>query len=603
LKLRLKLFTLFSVTYLLIFAVIQLASNSVLLGGMEELENREITGETANGVASVKQRISDIEYTTTRFASYDNVYRFTKAPDLVSEEYVWRVVNDAALSESDINYVIIFDLDGESILEKGYYKNSKIAVSEELVNFFEMNSILVVHQKVDSQLSGLLKTPVGLCAISSQPISSGDDKIAGSLILCSLIDTETEEATSDPTLMQVNLIPLTENIPAHTASIINEITNDDPIFVEKPDEDTIKGYSIVNDLYGTPAILVTVEAPRLIYGMGEKMVNYFVLSFVLIGISIGMLALLALNRLVIMPLSKLSGEVAEINPQTINETSVAIPGNDEIAHLSQDIEEMLKTLREYQNRMKETERMVSIGATATMVGHDLRNPLQVVVMLTDLIKKKINRLSDDEQHQEIQRLTHRIKEQATYMNKIVSDLQGLTQGLSLEIEDVYLVDMVEDVLESVQIPENVFSQVYFEEDFPGIFADKAKIQRVLTNLIINAVQSMPTGGELVVRGHKDGKKVCISVIDTGCGITKANLDKIFDPLFTTKAKGTGLGLTVCKRIVEAHGGEISVKSHPEVGTRFIIKLPIKQEPKSFDDKGETGIDYASFSEHILPSCL
>ncbi|HHL41769.1 MAG TPA: hypothetical protein ENJ36_03795, partial [Candidatus Bathyarchaeota archaeon] len=320
-------------------------------------------------------------------------------------------------------------------------------------------------------------------------------------------------------------------------------------------------------------------------------------------ISIGMLAILALNRLVIMPLSKLSGEVAEINPQTINETSVAIPGDDEIARLSQDIEGMLKTLREYQNKMKETERMISIGATATMVGHDLRNPLQVVVMLTDLIKKKINRLSDDEQHQEIERLNNRIKEQATYMNKIVSDLQGLTKGLSLEIEDVYLVDMVEDILESVQIPENIFSQVYFEEDFPEIFADRAKIQRVLTNLIINAIQSMQTGGELVVRGHKDGKKVCISVIDTGCGITKTNLDKIFDPLFTTKAKGTGLGLTVCKRIVEAHSGEIFVKSHQGVGTMFTIFLPIKQEPKSFEDKTETGIDYASYHEHILPSCL
>jgi len=466
-----------------------------------------------------------------------------------------------------------------------------------------MNSILVVHQKVDSKLSGLLKTPLGLCAISSQPISSEEDKIVGSMVLCSLIETETEKATSDPTLMQVNLVPLTENIPAHTASILHEITNDDPIYVEKPNEDTIKGYSVVNDLYGNPAILVAVEAPRLIYGMGEKMVNYFVLSFVLIGISIGMLAILALNRLVIMPLSKLSGEVAEINPQTINETSVAIPGDDEIARLSQDIEGMLKTLREYQNRMKETERMVSIGATATMVGHDLRNPLQVVVMLTDLIKKKINRLSDDEQHQEIERLTNRIKEQATYMNKIVSDLQGLTKGLSLEIEDVYLVEMVEGILESVQIPENIFSQVYFEEDFPEIFADKAKIQRVLTNLIINAIQSMQTGGELVVRGHKDGKKVCISVIDTGCGITKPNLDKIFDPLFTTKAKGTGLGLTVCKRIVEAHSGEIFVKSHQGVGTMFTIFLPIKQEPKSVEDKTETGIDYASYHEHILPSCL
>ncbi|MCW4011939.1 MAG: ATP-binding protein [Candidatus Bathyarchaeota archaeon] len=603
-KLRLKLFTLFSVTYLLIFGVIQLASNSVLLGGMEELENMEITGETATGVESMKQMISDIDGATMRLSSYDNVFRFTKAPDLVSEEYVWRVVNDAALSEADINYLFIFDLNGESVLERGYDQGTNTLVPQELVNFFEMNSILVVHQKVDSKLSGLLKTPAGLCVASSQPISSGEENIVGSMIVCRMIDTD--EGNADAPSMNVDLIPLIEEKQsAYIENIISRITTEEPILVEKLDEETMKGYSVVNDLYGNPAILVIAEAPRLIYGMGVKMVNYFVLSFVLIGISIGMLALLALNRLVVMPLSKLSKEVAEINPQTINETTVAFQGDDEIARLSQDIEEMLKTLREYQNRIKETERMVSIGATATMVGHDLRNPLQVVVMLTDLIKKKINRLSEDEldeQHQEIQRLTHRIKEQAVYMNKIVSDLQGLTKGLSLEVEDVYLVDLIEDIIESVQMPETILPKVYFEDDFPEIFADRAKLQRVFTNLITNAVQAMRSGGELVVRGHSDDEKVYVSVIDTGCGISDSNLDKIFDPLFTTKAKGTGLGLTVCKRIVEAHGGEIVVKSHIDVGTRFTIGLPIKNESKSYDQIA-VGFDYANISEHILPSCL
>ena len=189
------------------------------------------------------------------------------------------------------------------------------------------------------------------------------------------------------------------------------------------------------------------------------------------------------------------------------------------------------------------------------------------------------------------------------MNKIVSDLQGLTKGLSLEIEDVYLVDIIEDSLESVQIPENIFIKVYFDDDFPEIFADRAKLQRVFTNLITNAVQAMPRGGELVVRGHTDGENVYVSVIDTGYGITEANLNKIFDPLFTTKAKGTGLGLTVCKRVVEGHGGEITVKSHPAVGTRFTIMLPIRNDPKSLDDKLEVGFDYTSLGEPIIPSCL
>ena len=89
------------------------------------------------------------------------------------------------------------------------------------------------------------------------------------------------------------------------------------------------------------------------------------------------------------------------------------------------------------------------------------------------------------------------------MNKIVSDLQGLTKGLSLEIQDVDIVALIEEVLETVIIPQNVNLKTFFEDDFPEIYGDRAKLQRVFTNLVTNAVQAMSDGGELVVKGHFD----------------------------------------------------------------------------------------------------
>lgn len=600
---------LLSISYLLIFIVLQFASNSFLLRGMEELEHTEILQQTSEGLTSLSQKITEFEEDTNRFSKYSYTYQFVRSNELLSKEYIQDVFSDAALSTAEINYVFLFDLDGEVIFEKGFdlLGSTEISVSDELINFFEMNSILTVHQNHQSKLTGLLKTPVGLCIMSSQPVSAGKGTIVGTMINCRIVDSKLTETLKSSSSLSIDFIPLINERDLYKyEGIIEQISTENPILVRKYDQDSIFGFSLVNDLYGIPALLLRAETPRVIYQQGIQMVNYFVISFILIGISIGMLALLAMNRLVMMPISKLSNEVADIDPSTFSDISVEIPGDDEISSLSKDIDKMLETIRDYQKRIKETERMVSIGATATMVGHDLRNPLQVVFMLTDLLQKKVKRMENKESEKDLadlERLTGKIKDQASYMNKVVSDLQGLTKGVSLEIEDVDLTELVYEVLETISIPENIESVVVFEEDFPEIYADEVKLRRVFTNLINNAVQSMTKGGQLAVEGHRDNDKVCVSVVDTGNGIAKENLEKIFDPLFTTKAKGTGLGLTVCKRVTEAHGGSIVAKSTEGVGSRFTVVLPINYNPESLSPVDSAYVDYIMPEGHIMPSSL
>ena len=116
-----------------------------------------------------------------------------------------------------------------------------------------------------------------------------------------------------------------------------------------------------------------------------------------------------------------------------------------------------------------------------------------------------------------------------------------------------------------------------EEDFPKLTLDPILMQRVFSNLITNAVQAMPNGGQLTINASKKGETALIMVEDTGLGIPDENLPKLFTPLFTTKAKGQGFGLPVCKRMVEAHDGTITVKSKVGKGSTFTVEIPLIKE--------------------------
>jgi signal transduction histidine kinase len=134
---------------------------------------------------------------------------------------------------------------------------------------------------------------------------------------------------------------------------------------------------------------------------------------------------------------------------------------------------------------------------------------------------------------------------------------------------------VEEALSLVHIPRNV-RVADTTTDRPKIKVDVEKLKRAFVNLIKNALDAMPQGGKLKITSKKSNEHWEIAVSDTGVGMTRCMLDKIWSPLFTTKAKGMGFGLAICKRIVEAHGGRISVKSNIAKGTTFTVTIPMNR---------------------------
>ena len=243
--------------------------------------------------------------------------------------------------------------------------------------------------------------------------------------------------------------------------------------------------------------------------------------------------------------------------------------------------ENITELKNLEKQLRDKERLAAVGATAGMVGHDIRNPLQSIVSSLYLIKNDLDNFPDSEEKNNSLMELGSILEEIDYADKIVSDLQDYTRPLKPELVEANIKTLVTGALSTLNVPNNVEAGAFFDEKLPKLRTDPAIMKRVLLNLAINALQAMPEGGKLTIRVSQDKEtsSFIIRVEDTGIGIPKDVQNKLFTPLFTTKAKGQGFGLAVVKRLTESLGGTVTFESQGGKGTTFIIRLP-QFPPKS-----------------------
>ncbi len=222
---------------------------------------------------------------------------------------------------------------------------------------------------------------------------------------------------------------------------------------------------------------------------------------------------------------------------------------------------------EAQERLIRAERLASIGQVASSVAHELRQPLSVInnsayfigLQLPDAAEKVKKHLSILE------------REVAT-ADRIISDLLDSAKPVKLRLEPADLNSVVEQALSRAQLPQGVEVTTDLRE-LPQVMADTEALERVFLNIILNAAQAMPNGGRVLINSDVEDSSVMVKFQDGGSGIAEEDLSKIFEPMFTTKARGVGLGLTICKSIVEALQGTIDIQSQLGHGTTVTIKLP------------------------------
>ncbi|MFQ5604528.1 MAG: PAS domain-containing sensor histidine kinase [bacterium] len=313
--------------------------------------------------------------------------------------------------------------------------------------------------------------------------------------------------------------------------------------------------------------------------------NHFTLG----GIALGVITLLSLATVMLFirsvdrPIQELRAAMNAIERGELS-TRIHITSKDELGQLASGMNAMAAQLQEsrrqllehHRQELSQSEALAKIGELAAGLAHEIKNPISGIVFAMNSIIRE----SDPDDHR--QEIFKEIVKQANRAEQNVESLLSFARQSRLEKFSTNLNSVVERLLLFIQRQPDMSSiEVKSELDpkLPDVMVDPKQMEQVLINLIINAVHAMPNGGTLTIKTQLDAskKKVTISIKDTGVGIMESSKEKIFQPFFTTKENGVGLGLAMCKEIISRHAGIISFDSKLGKGTIFTIELPLNNE--------------------------
>jgi signal transduction histidine kinase len=239
------------------------------------------------------------------------------------------------------------------------------------------------------------------------------------------------------------------------------------------------------------------------------------------------------------------------------------------AELEERVEQRTHELRETQAQVIRAEKMAAVGRLAASVAHEVNNPLQAIALHLQLI-------ADDELSEQGQGQVTILQQELARIAKIVQRLlefQRPKHGRR-SAQDVLL--LLEEVLALAgkQLQQNNVSVTWqVDQDLPPILAAGDQVKQVFLNLVLNAAEAMPSGGELTIQGTQSGTDILINFTDSGTGIAPEDMAQLFEPFFSTKTTGSGIGLAVSQEIVTNHGGTLQARNHPQKGAVFTVTLP------------------------------
>ena len=221
--------------------------------------------------------------------------------------------------------------------------------------------------------------------------------------------------------------------------------------------------------------------------------------------------------------------------------------------------------KQNEDRLRLAEQFEAVSSIGATIAHDLRNPLSRVTQSIELALKRPERAD---------RMLDIAYENAMYALNMVEEFRLGTRKIIADKKAVNLEEFIKESINSVKLPDKVKLALLNSNDLESVIIDPEIIKRVIDNLTMNAIEAMPDGGVLTISTQKVNDMAVIEISDTGVGIKPEQIKHIWQPMFTTKSKGIGLGLYFVRSAVEAHGGQVDFKSKPGVGTSFIIKLPL-----------------------------
>ncbi len=298
-----------------------------------------------------------------------------------------------------------------------------------------------------------------------------------------------------------------------------------------------------------------------------------------------LILVLLIVRTISRPLQKLTVAAVQVRDGGYGTEVDLRRSNDEIGLLADSFNEMsrkmaddIERLRDLNEQLIRTEKLAAMGTLSAGLAHEVNNPLASISSLIQMMQAKDDLNSDT---------TEKLKLISTQISRITNVTKDMMDFARIRPAAKSSIDINQIIEASLRLAnfDKSFQRLNLKKDLrdelPKVFADQDQLQQVFLNLLLNARDAMPDGGDLSLKSSALHNEICVEIHDSGSGIAAENLKQIFDPFFTTKpaGKGTGLGLAVCYGIITAHGGRIEAENE-RGGTTFFITLPIKETQKS-----------------------
>ncbi|MDD5258811.1 MAG: ATP-binding protein, partial [bacterium] len=307
---------------------------------------------------------------------------------------------------------------------------------------------------------------------------------------------------------------------------------------------------------------------------GFQEIKRKVMSSIIFMAGFSILLALAIGFYVGRPLTKAieslrQGAIAVANSDF--DHTIRVDTNDELKELAASFNTMTGELKEAQKKLLQSEKMAALGQIAAAVSHELKNPLTGIKMAAYFLRDKVSS-ADAEANKSI----NDIESEADRANKIVMEILTFSQPISPIFNTVNINELLGEILPVQEYQAELHDikvTKKLQEIKSVIKADRDQLKQIFDNLINNALQAMGAGGELTITSMEERDFIKVKIKDSGVGIPEENLKSIFQPFFTTKDKGIGLGLSIVNEIVRKHQGTISVESRLGQGTTFTVTFP------------------------------
>ena len=242
------------------------------------------------------------------------------------------------------------------------------------------------------------------------------------------------------------------------------------------------------------------------------------------------------------------------------------------SQLETRVKERTEQLQDTQAELVAKEKLATLGQVSGGIAHEIRNPLHAVKTSTYYLLNA--EAAGEEKRREY---LERIDRQVSIIDNVITALSDVAKLPDPKLTTVAPGELLANVTSDVVMPENVSVQLDIPPDVRAILADEFQMPIVFRNLLRNARDAMPNGGKICIAAREHEGRIMIDVVDEGVGIAAEDLQRILEPLYTTKARGMGLGLAICNAIIQKNGGELQVESQPGKGSTFTVVLAASQD--------------------------